>query len=180
MDITEVTTLLGTLLGVLTPLVGTGIWRYRRQNKRLKDAEMKLAEVNVDKAKVEAKVEDWHLWKEQLDAEREHVKFQDERITELLKENDAKDDRRRQEVKEWEERFTKQTEYLRDVQRNYTQSLETNAQLTKEIGELKLEHEKKKCEDLPCPFRLPPNAYTPPATGHTKEEYVKTRKKGKV
>lgn len=177
MEIADITALLGTLLGVLTPLVGTGIWRYRRQNKRLKDAEMKLAEVNVDKANVEAKLEDWHLWKEQLEAEREHVKFQDERIADLLKENDDKDDRHRQDIKDWEERFTKQTEYLRGVQRELTQSREEHLKLTQENAELRIELEKKRCDDLPCPWRKPPNAHTPPKNKIKKEEYFKNRKK---
>lgn len=174
MEMAEITTLLGTVLGVMAPLIGTGIWRYRRQNKRLKDAEAKLAEVNVDKAKVEAKVEDWHLWKEQLEAEREHVKFQNERIAELLKENDAKDDRHRQDIKDWEDRFTKQTEYLRGVQRGLTQSYEEKLQLTQEKGELGIELEKKRCDNMDCPWRQPPNANTPPKKGIKKEDYFKT------
>ncbi|MDE6511519.1 MAG: hypothetical protein K2L00_05450, partial [Muribaculaceae bacterium] len=55
MDLSEITTMLGTLLGVLTPLGGAGAWFYRKQNKRLKEAETKLAEVSVDKGRIEAK-----------------------------------------------------------------------------------------------------------------------------
>lgn len=85
MDITEITTMLGTILGIITPLGGVGAWLYRKQNKRLKEAEAALAEANVSKAKVESKADEWNIWKEQLEAEREHVKFKDERINELLR-----------------------------------------------------------------------------------------------
>ena len=50
MDITEITTMLGTILGIITPLGGVGAWLYRKQNKRLKEAEAALAEANVSKA----------------------------------------------------------------------------------------------------------------------------------
>lgn len=164
----------GTVLGVITPLMGAGVWRYRKQNKRLKEAETKLAEVSVDKAKVETRAEDWHIWKDQLEAEREHVKFQDSRIADLLKENDAKDDKHREDIKAWEERFTKQTEYLRGVQRDLTQNYEEKLKLTQENGELRIELEKKRCDDLLCPWRKPPNAHTPPDANIKKEEYFKT------
>lgn len=175
MESSELLTFLGTLLGVLAPIAGSGIYRYRKQNKRLKDAEAKLAEVGVDKAKVEALTENWHLWKEQLEAEREHVKFQDQRITDLLAENDRKDDKHSTDIKAWEERFTKQTEYLRGVQRELTQSLEEKIRLTQEIAELRIQHEREKCEDLPCPWRQPPNAHTPPNPRLNKEDYFKQR-----
>ena len=53
MDITAITTMLGTILGIITPLGGVGAWLYRKQNKRLKEAEAALAEANVSKAKIE-------------------------------------------------------------------------------------------------------------------------------
>lgn len=118
MDITEITTMLGTMLGIITPLGGVGAWLYRKQNKRLKEAEAALAEANVSKAKVESKADEWNIWKEQLEAEREHVKFKDERINELLRMNADKEDRHQQDIKDWEERFDKQTDRLRDVQRD--------------------------------------------------------------
>ena len=115
MDITAITTMLGTILGIITPLGGVGAWLYRKQNKRLKEAEAALAEANVSKAKVESKADEWNIWKEQLEAEREHVKFKDERINELLRMNVDKEDRHQQDIKDWEERFDKQTDRLRDV-----------------------------------------------------------------
>ena len=118
MDITAITTMLGTILGIITPLGGVGAWLYRKQNKRLKEAEAALAEANVSKAKIESKADEWNIWKEQLEAEREHVKFKDERINELLRMNADKDDRHQQDIIDWEERFDKQTDRLRDVQRD--------------------------------------------------------------
>lgn len=52
-DFAEVSTALGTLVSVFTALGGVGIWQYRRQNKRLKESEAKLSEINVQKAKLD-------------------------------------------------------------------------------------------------------------------------------
>lgn len=49
----ELSTVLISVLGTLTPLLGGGVWMYRRQTKRLKTAEAELAEVNVTKAKAD-------------------------------------------------------------------------------------------------------------------------------
>lgn len=63
-----------------------------------------------------------------------------------------------------EERFAEQTQLVRK------QNLEI-IELTNENAQLKLELSKKKCEDISCPFREPPNAYTKPHPGTTKENY---------
>lgn len=171
----ELSTILTTIISTVVPLISTGAWMYRRQNKKLKDAEVKLAEANVGKAKVESKADEWHIWKEQLEAEREHVKFKDERIEQLLKMNADKEDRHQQDIREWEERFDKSVDRTREVQRENAKLHEDKIALITENGELRLELEKKKCEDLPCPFRLPPNAHTKPIGNVTKDEYFKTR-----
>lgn len=138
-DITEITTMLGTILGIITPLGGVGAWLYRKQNKRLKEAEAALAEANVSKAKVESKVDEWNIWKEQLEAESEHVKFKDERINELLRMNAEKEDRHQQDIKDWEERFTNQTTYLRSVQRDLLAKTQQEIVYTKKIADLERE-----------------------------------------
>lgn len=88
-----------------------------------------------------------------------------------------------QETNEWlqkqlqakEERYAEQTQLVRKQNIEIIELHKEMAQrdLTKEktIAGLQLELEKKKCEDLACPFRLPPNAHTPPAAGLTKEQY---------
>lgn len=118
MDLTEITTMLVTLLGVLTPLGGIGAFVYRKQEKRLKESEAKLAEANVEKARIEGKSDEWHIWKEQNEALSEQCKALIERNRELVAINAEKEDRHQQDIRDWEERFTNQTTYLRGVQRD--------------------------------------------------------------
>lgn len=167
MDITEITTMLGTILGIITPLGGVGAWLYRKQNKRLKEAEAALAEANVSKAKVESKADEWNIWKEQLEAEREHVKFKDERINELLRMNAEKEDRHQQDIKDWEERFTNQTTFLRSVQRDLLAKTQQEIVYTKKIADLERERDffklwfcrrefgNEKCDPEKCGRREP-------------------------
>ena len=167
MDITEITTMLGTILGIITPLGGAGAWLYRKQNKRLKESEAALAEANVSKAKVESKVDEWGIWKEQLEAEREHVKFKDERINELLRMNAEKEDRHQQDIKDWEERFTNQTIYLRSVQRDLLAKNQQEIVYIKKIADLERERDfyklwfcrrefgSEKCDPNKCGRREP-------------------------
>lgn len=159
MELTEIITILSTALGSLTAVGGVGVFMYRRQNKRLKELEVGLAEANVDKEKVSVKTEDWHLWKEQLEAEREHVKFQDERIKDLLAENDAKDEQRRADIKEWEARFTDQTKVLRDTQREFRDTLNSQIAQEREIADLREENAYLRqwlCKDAECDHGKPP------------------------
>lgn len=118
MDITEITTMLGTLVGVITPLGGFGAWLYRKQNKRLKEAEAALAEANVNNAKMQGKSDEWRIWKEQNEALSELNQKLTERNEKLVQMNADKEDRHQQDIKDWEERFTNQTTYLRGVQRD--------------------------------------------------------------
>lgn len=118
MDITEITTMLGTIVGIITPLGGVGAWLYRKQAKRLKEAEANLAEANVSKARIEGKSNEWHIWKEQNEALSALNKDLTERNKELVAMNAEKEDRHQQDIKDWEERFTNQTTYLRGVQRD--------------------------------------------------------------
>lgn len=117
MDIMEITTMLGTLLGSLTAVGGFGIFMYRKQNRRLKELEVKQAETSVEKAKVETRAEDWHIWKEQCEALSDQNRVLIERNQRLVEMNAEKEDRHQQDIKDWEERFDRQTDRLRDVQR---------------------------------------------------------------
>ena len=167
MDITEITTMLGTIVGIITPILGAGWWKDRKQNKKLKDTEVALAEVNVEKAKMESKADEWNIWKEQLEAEREHVKFKDERINELLRMNAEKEDRHQQDIKDWEERFTNQTTYLRSVQRDLLTKTQQEIVYTKRIADLERERDffklwfcrrefgNEKCDPEKCGRREP-------------------------
>ena len=42
MDITEITTMLGTIVGIITPLGGVGAWLYRKQTNHLRDRQREL------------------------------------------------------------------------------------------------------------------------------------------
>lgn len=63
-----------------------------------------------------------------------------------------------------EERFVEQTNRLRTTQDELFKAKEAEY-------ETRLELAQKKCEDQLCPFRMPPNAQTPPKPGMTKEQY---------
>lgn len=144
--------ILGAITGALTAFGGLGTWLYKKQNKRLKEAEAKLkeaeaqkAEVDVEKARIEGKSNEWHIWKEQCEALSEQNKHLIERNDQLVKMNAEKEDRHQQDIKDWEERFTNQTTYLRGVQRDYTAVLEREnahirreSQLEKELNHYKM------------------------------------------
>lgn len=67
-------------------------------------------------------------------------------------------------LQEKEERFVEQTNRLRKTQDELFMAKEAEYAARIELVQ-------KKCEDLPCPFRRPPNAHTPPKPGLTIEEY---------
>lgn len=136
MEIMELTTVLGTLLGTLTPLGGVGVWLYRKQNKRLKEAEAQLAETNVSKAKIEGKADEWHIWKEQCEALSDQNKALIERNEKLVQMNADKEDRHQADIKDWEERFTNQTTYLRGVQRDLIAANEREKDHLRKEGQL--------------------------------------------
>lgn len=118
MDLSEITTMLGTIVGIITPILGAGAWKYRAQNRKLKDLEVALSKANVDKAKMEGKSDEWHIWKEQNEALSALNKDLTDRNKELVRMNAEKEDRHQQDIKDWEDRFTNQTTYLRGVQRD--------------------------------------------------------------
>lgn len=151
--------MLGSILGVLTPLGGVGIFLYRKQSKRLKEAETRLAEVNVDKAKIEVKAEDWHIWKEQCEAFSDQNRALLERNTELIRINREKEDAHQQDIRDWEGRFTDQTKVLRGTQRELRDTLNGQIELTGRMGDLREENEYLRqwlCEDAECDHGKPP------------------------
>lgn len=110
--------MLGTIVGIITPIITAGAWKYRKQNKKLKETEVALSEANVKKARIEGKSDEWHIWKEQNEALSALNKDLTERNKELVQINAEKEDRHQQDIKDWEDRFTNQTTYLRGVQRD--------------------------------------------------------------
>lgn len=176
-DMNELSTVLITIISSIIPLLGGGVIIFRKQNKRIKNAEALLAEVNVDKARVETKAEDWHIWKEQAEMLSEQNKALIERNSAFVQMNAEKEDRHLADIKDWESRFDKAVDRTREVQRENAELHEKIVQQTKKIGDLELELQKNRCETYDCPFREPPTADTPPKAGMTKEKYFKTKAK---
>lgn len=84
-----------------------------------------------------------------------------------------------EQVKDKEIRFAEQTTLVRQIQRDLL-ALEKEKSVMevdyiKRIATLELELEKKRCDDMPCPFRQPPNAHTQAVAGLTKQKYFKNR-----
>lgn len=173
----ELSTILISLLsgGGLTALIST--WQYRKQNKRLKESEAKLAEINVDKGRIEAKKQEVDRLLAQIDHQQSTIDKLTERNEKLVQMNAAKEDRYQDDIKDWQDRFDRATDRTREVQRDREQLANDKIELVEQIGNLKLELQKKRCDDRLCPFRLPPNADTPPAKGMTKDSYFSEREK---
>lgn len=121
MDIMEVTTMLGTLLGVLAPLGGVGAWVYRKQNKRLKEAEAKLAEVNVEKGRNEAKEQESNRLLAQIDHQQGTIDKYIERYDAQVAKCAAMEDRHQGDLKDWAERYSEQTHIVRDQRREISE-----------------------------------------------------------
>lgn len=92
-----------------------------------------------------------------------------------------------QETNEWlqkqlqakEERFAEQTQLVRrqntEILDLYKEIAQKDLTHAKEIAALELELARKRCDDMPCPFREPPTASTQPKPGLTKEQYHKQK-----
>lgn len=71
-------------------------------------------------------------------------------------------------IKDKEERFSEQTAIVRQQNRDLLEA-------EKRIASLEIELAKVRCDDLNCPFRLPPNAYTPQRGNVSREAYFASR-----
>lgn len=151
------------IMPILTLLIGGGLATFITLK-----ATRRTANANADQAEVQARAEEFHLLKEQIELNQQQN-------LDLTKSNNGLVEQ----VKEMQSRFVEQTELLRSTQSKLLKSEEDKMKLVHENGNLKVELAKKKCEDLPCPFRLPPNAYTPPRPDITNEQYhAANEKKG--
>lgn len=102
----------------------------RRANKR-------LAETEADKAKID-------YYKTETDNLHEQILRKDDRLVKAEAENEAK-----------EERFRDQTKRLRECQDRELKSQQRLIELTAENGELKLILERHKCIKTNCPYKEP-------------------------
>lgn len=111
----------GILITAISSVTGTGgiaaifLWKH---NKKMRELERQLKDSEVNKARIEGKSDEWHIWKEQNEALSALNKDLTERNKELVAMNAEKEDRHQQDIKDWESRFTEQTTYLRGVQRD--------------------------------------------------------------
>lgn len=163
--------MLGTLLGVLTPLGGAGAWFYRKQNKRLKEAETKLAEVNVDKGRNEAKEQEANRLLAQIDHQQKTIDTLMEQNQKLVLASAEKEDRYQDDLKEWASRYTEQTHLVRKLNADSVEAHNREKEHIRRESELELELAKLKCEDTDCPFRKPPTADTPPMPDMARDQF---------
>ncbi|MGN0223643.1 MAG: hypothetical protein ACI4AM_06420 [Muribaculaceae bacterium] len=75
-----------------------------------------------------------------------------------------------------EQRFAEQTTRLREITAELLTAERERLNAEREIGNLKAELERVRCSDLSCPYRRPPNAYTPPPVDITRQQYMESRK----
>lgn len=100
MDLSEITTMLGTIVGIVTPILGAGAWKYKQQNKRLKEAEAQLAEISVDKGRIEAQKENEERLLRQIDHQQETIDKYVERYDNLVVKYDEREDKHQEELSE--------------------------------------------------------------------------------
>ena len=111
----------------------------------------------VKNRKTDSRIEEAHADSEEFSSLRETVQFLQEQL------------------KSKEERFAEQTGMVRNLNSEVIQLTKEKAGVELEYARYKadteLELEKVRCEDKPCPWRKPPNAYTEPMPKYkTKEE----------
>lgn len=149
------------ILPIITAIFGGGLasvvtWRSAHRK----------ANADASQAEIQARTEEFHLLKEQIELNQQQNLDLTKTNLELT-----------EHIKDKAKKYSEQTEILRKAQSDLLKAEEDKMRLVAENGDLKVELAKKKCEDMPCPFRLPPNAYTTPTAGETKENYVKRTRK---
>lgn len=82
---------------------------YRRQNRKLKDAEVALSEVNVEKGRIEAKKEETVRLLMQIDHQQSTIDKMIRHNDELVKNYGEREDKYQDELKEWSDRYSEQT-----------------------------------------------------------------------
>lgn len=84
-----------------------------------------------------------------------------------------------EQLKEKEVRFAEQTDLVRRLNSEIldltSKIAESEIKFAKDMADIEIQMVKVKCVDEHCPFRLPPNAYTPPRENLTIAEYAETR-----
>jgi hypothetical protein len=115
--IEELTTIMTTAAGVIASLGGIGAVIYRRQSKRLKEAEASLAEANAKKMEAD-------VMEEQITMLSSLNKQLLDRNTQLVTMNTDKETRHQTDMADWQQRYDAQTERLRSVQDEHLKCLD--------------------------------------------------------
>lgn len=118
----------------------------------------------IKNRKTDSRIEEAHADSEEFNSLRETIQFLQEQL------------------KGKEERFAEQTSIVRNLNTEVIQltreKADTELAYARYKADTELELEKVRCEDKPCPWRRPPNAYTEPKPqGVTKEEYQNEKNK---
>lgn len=133
--ITELSAVLISILSLSTAgTIGGALW-YRHHHKKMNKLKEELESVNVELAKIRGESDKWHLYQEQLDVANKRIKDLLEINAQKETRNAEIGDRYNQRINEVEERFNKQTTFLRSVQRDLNTALCEKNDLTIRIGE---------------------------------------------
>lgn len=166
---------------IILSIVGLGVFgdilmRFLfKSDRRIADAKATTSEAQAVVAEAEA-------MKAINDAHALHCHQYEERIIDLHNSIDRLNGQLDSYIKRdaaEEARYDEQTKKLREVQKMLLDTTLQVTELTRENGALKIELERKRCDELKCTFRQPPTAYTEPMGDMTKEEYFNKRKKTK-
>lgn len=153
---------------ILMAIVGLGVFGdillrlLFKSDRRIAEAKADVAEAEAQKAQIDAHTQQCHQYEERILDLHKNLDKVNEQLEHYIERDAAKEDR-----------FDRQTEKLRDVQRKLLEATQKETQLTKRIGELELELEKKRCDRLECAFRQPPNAHSVSRAGVSEKEYLK-------
>lgn len=136
--INELSSVLITIISTLFTTGSVFSFVYHKQTKREKALQNLLKEADVERAKISAKNDTWHLYEEQLDKANQRIKDlleinadKETRYSDRLSEMGKRYSDR---INEVEERFNKQTTFLRGVQRELNQVYSEKNELTAKIG----------------------------------------------
>lgn len=166
-DFAEISTALGTLVSVLTTFGGVGIWLYRKQNKRLKESEAKLSEINVENARLNFEKERVNHLHEIIENYNKTEVEHSQRISDLNHALNVKDDELRDktlQIRNLTEKVYTSEQEVNRVQDLLNDSKDEIIKLTEERDEerRKKEYYKRwRCEKSICQDpegRIPPNS----------------------
>lgn len=166
-DFAEVSTALGTVVSMFTALGGFGIWQYKKQNKRLKESEAKLSEINVQTANLNFEKERVNHLHEIIENYNKTEIEHSQRISDLNHALNVKEDELREktvQIRNLTEKLYTSEQEVNRVQDLLNDSKDRITKLTEERDEerrLKEYYKRWRCEKSTCKDpdgRIPPNS----------------------